>query len=285
MTMKRGGLGRGLGALMPEGALGGGGIPVDIDAVTPNPYQPRTVFAEDEIASLADSIAEHGVIQPLLVARAEPDAPTPYRIIAGERRWRAARRAGLRQIPVVIKDVTRQQELELALVENIQRADLNPLEEAHAYRTLVTEFGLTQEQVAKRVGKNRTTVANGIRLLGATPEVQAALAGGEISEGHARALLGLTAFADQVQALGIVTGRGLNVRQTEALVRNWESRPAEPLPPAAPAAVADVQGRIAAALGGQATDVGVRRMRRGYRVTLQVPDDDALAAIVSRLSK
>ncbi len=285
MTAKRGGLGRGLGALMPEGALGGGGIEVDIDAVTPNPYQPRTVFAEDEIASLAASIAEHGIIQPLLVARAEPTAPTPYRIIAGERRWRAARQAGLRQVPVVIKDVTQQQELELALVENIQRADLNPLEEAVAYRTLVSEFGMTQEAVARRVGKSRVTIANGIRLLGAAPEVQAALAGGEISEGHARALLGLTDAVEQVTALGTVTGRGLNVRQTEALVRNWESRPPEPEPPPAPAGVADVQGRIAAALGEQVSDVGVRRMRRGYRVVLQVPDDTALAALVARLAR
>lgn len=285
MSTKRGGLGRGLGALMPEGALGGGGIPVDIDAVTPNPYQPRTVFAEDEIASLADSITEHGVIQPLLVARAEPDAPTPYRIIAGERRWRAARRAGLRQIPVVIKDVTRQQELELALVENIQRADLNPLEEAYAYRTLVAEFGLTQEQVARRVGKNRTTIANGIRLLGGAPEVQAALAGGEITEGHARALLGLPAFPDQLLALRSVIERGLNVRQTEALVRNWESRPVEPEPPTTPPEVAEVQGRIASVLGAQVSDVGVRKMRRGYRVTLQVPDDASLAVIVARLSR
>lgn len=284
MSIKRGGLGRGLGALMPEGALGGGGIEVDIDAISPNPYQPRTVFVDDEIASLAASIAEHGIIQPLLVARADATDATPYRIIAGERRWQAARRAGLRQVPVVVKDATPLQMLELALVENIQRADLNPLEEAFAYRSLVTEFGLTQEQVAQRVGKNRTTVANGIRLLGAAPDVQAALAAGQVTEGHARALLGLTDATDQVKALGMVTGRGLNVRQTEALVRTWDSRPVEPEPPPAPPEIEEVQGRIASALGDQVRNVGVRKMRSGYRVTLQIPDDASLSSIVARLT-
>ena len=285
MGAKRGGLGRGLGALMPEGALGGGGIEVDIDAIAPNPYQPRTIFAEDEIASLADSIAEHGIIQPLLVARADATDTTPYRIIAGERRWQAARRAGLRQVPVVVKDATPQQMLELALVENIQRADLNPLEEAFAYRTLVGEFGMTQEQVAQRVGKNRTTVANGIRLLGAAPAVQEALAGGKVTEGHARALLGLTDHAEQVTALGMVTERALNVRQTEALVRTWDTRPTEPAPPPAPPEIETMQGRIGRALGEQVSRVQVRKVRRGYQLTLHVSDDTSLNAIVSRLTR
>ncbi|MDQ6905409.1 MAG: ParB/RepB/Spo0J family partition protein [Chloroflexota bacterium] len=285
MGAKRGGLGRGLGALMPEGALGGGGIEVDIEAISPNPYQPRTTFLEDEIASLAASIAEHGIIQPLLVARAEATDSTPYRIIAGERRWQAARRAGLRQVPVVVKDATPQQMLELALVENIQRADLNPLEEAFAYRTLVAEFGMTQEQVAQRVGKNRTTVANGIRLLGAAPAVQEALAAGQISEGHARALLGLTDHTQQVAALGIVTERAFNVRQTEALVRTWDERPAEPGPAPAPPEIETVQGRIGSALGAQISRVRVKKMRRGYQLTLHVTDDDGLNAIVGRLTR
>src|SRR5947209_6544031 len=244
MGAKRGGLGRGLGALMPEGALGGGGIEVDIDAIAPNPYQPRTVFVADEIASLAASIMEHGIIHPLLVARADAADSVPYRIIAGERRWQAARRAGLRQVPVVVKDATPQQMLELALVENIQRADLNPLEEAVAYRTLVSEFGMTQEQVAQRVGKNRTTIANGIRLLRADPAVQEALAATQISEGHARALLGLTDHDAQIEALGIVTERGMNVRQTEALVRTWGERPVPTRPEPTPPEVEHVQHRI-----------------------------------------
>lgn len=285
MGVKRGGLGRGLGALIPEGALGGGGIEVDIDAIAPNPYQPRTIFVEDEIASLAASIAEHGIIQPLLVARADATDSTPYRIIAGERRWQAARRAGLRQVPVVVKDATPQQMLELALVENIQRADLNPLEEAFAYRTLVGEFGMTQEQVAQRVGKNRTTVANGIRLLGAAPAVQEALAAGQVTEGHARALLGLTDHTEQVTALAMVTERALNVRQTEALVRTWDERQPEPEPVTAPPELETVQGRIGSALGPQISRVQVRKMRRGYQVTLQIPDDAGLNAIVTRLTK
>jgi ParB family transcriptional regulator, chromosome partitioning protein len=285
MSVKRGGLGRGLGALMPEGALGGGGIEVDIDAIAPNPYQPRTTFLEDEIAALAASIAEHGIIQPLLVARAEPTDGTPYRIIAGERRWQAARRAGLRQVPVVVKDATPQQMLELALVENIQRADLNPLEEAFAYRTLVSEFGMTQEQVARRVGKNRTTVANGIRLLGAAPAVQEALAAGQISEGHARALLGLPDQTQQVAALGIVTERAFNVRQTEALVRTWDERTAATEPPPAPPEIETVQGRIGSALGAHISRVRVKKMRRGYQLTLHITNDDSLNAIVGRLTK
>jgi ParB family transcriptional regulator, chromosome partitioning protein len=270
---------------MPEGALGGGGIEVDIDAIAPNPYQPRTVFVEEEIAALADSIAAHGIIQPLLVARADATDTTPYRIIAGERRWQAARRAGLRQVPVVVKDATPQQMLELALVENIQRADLNPLEEAYAYRTLVGEFGMTQEQVAQRVGKNRTTVANGIRLLGAAPAVQEALAAGKVSEGHARALLGITDHTQQVAALDTVTERGLNVRQTEALVRTWGERPAEAEPVPAPPEIETVQGRIGASLGAQVSRVLVKKMRRGYQLTLHVPDDDGLNAIVGRLTQ
>ncbi len=285
MGAKRGGLGRGLGALMPEGALGGGGIEVDIAAIAPNPYQPRTIFAEDEIASLAASIAEHGIIQPLLVARADATDSTPYRIIAGERRWQAAQRAGLRQVPVVVKDATPQQMLELALVENIQRADLNPLEEAFAYRTLVSEFGMTQEQVARRVGKNRTTVANGIRLLGAAPVIQGALAVGQITEGHARALIGLTDHAQQGKALALVTERGLNVRQTEALVRTWDERPVDAEPAPAPPEIETVQGHIGTALGAQISRVQVRKMRRGYQVTLQIPDDAGLNAIVSRLTQ
>lgn len=285
MGAKRGGLGRGLGALMPEGALGGGGIEVDIDAIAPNPYQPRTIFVEEEIAALADSIAAHGIIQPLLVARAESTDTTPYRIIAGERRWQAARRAGLRQVPVVVKDATPQQMLELALVENIQRADLNPLEEAYAYRTLVGEFGMTQEQVAHRVGKNRTTIANGIRLLGAAPAVQEALAAGKVSEGHARALLGITDHPQQVAALETVTERGLNVRQTEALVRTWGERPAEAEPAPAPPEIETMQGRIGASLGTQVSRVQVKKMRRGYQLTLRVSDDESLNAIVGRLTQ
>ncbi|MCA1669447.1 MAG: ParB/RepB/Spo0J family partition protein, partial [Thermomicrobia bacterium] len=175
--------------------------------------------------------------------------------------------------------------LELALVENIQRADLNPLEEAFAYRTLVAEFGMTQEQVARRVGKNRTTVANGIRLLGAAPAVQEALASGQISEGHARALLGLTNQTEQVTALGIVTERAFNVRQTEALVRTWDERPIDADPTPAPPEIETVQGRIGSALGTQVSRVQVKKMRRGYQLTLHVTDDDGLNAIVGRLTR
>jgi ParB family chromosome partitioning protein len=168
-----------------------------------------------ELRELANSIAEHGLIQPLVVTQ----AGSTYQLIAGERRWQASRLAGLSTVPVVVKETTPQQMLELALVENIQRADLNPLEEAQAYAQLMAEFGLTQEAVAERIGKSRTAVANTLRLLNLPQQIKQALADGQISEGHARALLGLKKERAQLNAITTVINRGLNVRQTETLVR------------------------------------------------------------------
>ncbi len=170
---------------------------------------------QNELQELANSIEEYGLIQPLVVTR----VGSAYQLIAGERRWRASQLAGLSTVPVVVKESSPQQMLELAIVENIQRADLNPLEEAQAYAQLMEEFGLTQEAVAERVGKSRTTVANTVRLLNLPDEIKNALAAAEISEGHARALLGLKTKADQLNALATIMRRGLNVRQTETLVR------------------------------------------------------------------
>jgi ParB family chromosome partitioning protein len=170
---------------------------------------------QEELQELANSIAEHGLIQPLVVTQ----VGSSYQLIAGERRWQASRLAGLATVPVVVKETTPQQMLELAIVENIQRADLNPLEEAQAYAQLISEFGLTQEAVAERVGKSRTAVANTVRLLNLPDEIKEALAGGDISEGHARALLSLKKERDQRAAFQAIMNRGLNVRQAEALVR------------------------------------------------------------------
>lgn len=220
---KRRGLGKGLGALIPPSdsskasspEVRAGATEIPIDEISPNPHQPRQSMKEDELKELSASIAEHGLIQPLVVTQ----VGSSYQLIAGERRWRASQLAGLTSVPVIVKETTPQQMLELAIVENIQRADLNPLEEAQAYAQLMEEFGLTQEAVAERVGKSRTAVANTVRLLNLSDEIKEALAGGHISEGHARALLSLKKERDQLKAYSTIINRGLNVRQTEGLVR------------------------------------------------------------------
>jgi ParB family chromosome partitioning protein len=183
----RRGLGRGLSALIAASEDWGEGVTqISVEAIVPNPDQPRRGIAEESLAELAASIREHGVLQPLIV---EPLADGSYRLIAGERRWRAARLAGLATVPAIVREVNEEQRIELALVENVQREDINPVEEAMAYRALMERFGLTQEQVAQRVGKSRTAVANTLRLLSLPSEVLESLATGVITEGHARALL------------------------------------------------------------------------------------------------
>jgi ParB family chromosome partitioning protein len=222
MTKKRG-LGKGLGALIPApGALQAassevwaGTLEISVNQISPNPHQPRQAMDQNELQELANSIEEYGLIQPLVVTR----VGSAYQLIVGERRWRASQLAGLSTVPVVVKDSSPQQMLELAIVENIQRADLNPLEEAQAYTQLMEEFGLTQEAVAERVGKSRTTVANTVRLLNLPDEIKNALAAAKISEGHARSLLSLKTKPNQLNVLATIMSRGLNVRQTETLVR------------------------------------------------------------------
>jgi ParB family chromosome partitioning protein len=230
MTKKRG-LGKGLGALIPPSQpaspeVQAGAIEVPVDQISPNPHQPRQTMDPEKLEDLANSIEEHGLIQPLLVTRVGDS----YQIIAGERRWRASRLIGLSSVPVIVKETTPQQMLELAIVENIQRADLNPLEEAEAYAQLMDEFGLTQEAVSERVGKSRTAIANTVRLLNLPEEIKEALASGRISEGHARALLSLKKQREQLNVLETVTKRGLNVRQTETLVRQMLTGEETPKP-------------------------------------------------------
>lgn len=180
--------------------------------ISPNPHQPRTQMDRTQLEELADSIREHGLIQPLIVHDA---GDGQYTLIAGERRRRAAQLAGLTELLVVVKEASPQAMLEMAIIENVQRADLNPLEEALAYRQLMDEFGLTQEAVAKKVGKARSTIGNTVRLLDLAPEVQQAVNGGELDKGHARSLLPLSTQAMQVEMMGTVIKLGLNVRQTE----------------------------------------------------------------------
>jgi ParB family transcriptional regulator, chromosome partitioning protein len=227
---KKIGLGKGLGALLPgtEIAPTTGLLEIPVRAIVPNPRQPRQQFDEQALQELAESIREHGLIQPLIVARTSEDQ---YTLIAGERRWRAAQLAGLDSLPVVVKDVVPQQMLEMALVENVQRADLNALEEALAYKHLIEEFGLTQDQVAQRVGKSRVAVANTVRLLKLPDAIKARLADGLISEGHARALLAMTDAAVQQRLLSQIVKNGLTVRQTEELVRRLLEDHAAPKKP------------------------------------------------------
>ena len=257
MSNPRRALGRGLDALIPTAETKAGAAEIPIARVLPNPHQPRQAISEESLIELAASIREHGVIQPLIVTQVGDE----YQIIAGERRWRAAQLAGLTSIPAIIKETTPQQMLELALVENIQRADLNPLEEAGAYRQLMDEFGLTQERVAERVGKSRAAVANIVRLLRLPADIQAALAAGRISEGHARALLALPTARLQRHVLAVIEGRGLSVRQTEALVHQLEAEAAE--------GEADVEANRAPLLSPQDQDVVDRfQSRLGTKVNL-----------------
>ncbi len=220
------GLGKGLGALLGDFSE----EPLEASAyrllpiykVEPNPDQPRQDFDEEELQALADSIAEHGIIQPLTVR----ELPSGYyQIIAGERRWRAARLANLSDVPVVVIDADDRKAMELALIENLQRQDLNPVEEAQGYQTLIQEFGLTQEDAAKQVGKSRPAVANALRLLSLCPEVLEKLRAGELTAGHARAILQLKTEKQQLEAAKKIIALSLSVRQAETLCKNMTKEP------------------------------------------------------------
>ena len=287
MPKERRGLGKGLEALIPSvpatEARESGITEIPVSAISPNPRQPRHKQDPEALRELADSIREHGLLQPLIVTQAEDSLPgaSRYQLIAGERRWMAAKMAGLSRVPVVIKEATPQQTLEMALVENIQRADLNALEEAQAYQQLVDEFGLTQEQVAARVGKSRVTITNTLRLLRLSDELKKALLSDDISEGHARALLALESEALQEQALRMVMRRGLNVRQTEELARQLQSPPKtqEPAPPLSPEAKA-LQSQLEGALG---TRVQLTRAKKGGKLVIHFYSEEELEAICDLL--
>ncbi len=284
------GLGKGLGALIPgaEDAApqppASGVIEVPITDIRPNPRQPRLVRSLEalNLEELAASIKEHGVIQPLIVTRTV-GAGVPYTLIAGERRWRASQIAGLTHVPVIVKEAAPQQMLELALIENIQRSDLSPLEEAAAYQQLISEFGLTQEMVAERVGKSRVAIANTLRLLKLPGKLQQALMAGEITEGHARALLSLSSAVDQLAALEEIRQKGLNVRQTEELVRRMNA-PAPPARSSAPRAEwresKEYEARLREALG---TRVVLQRSRKGGRIVIEFFSEEEFVALYNRL--
>jgi ParB family chromosome partitioning protein len=274
------GLGMGLSALLggTSDLVGAEGVRiVPIEFLRPSALQPRRYFGEDELAALTESIRAKGVMQPLLVRRV-PDADEQYEIVAGERRWRAAQIAGCHELPVVVYALSDREALELALLENVQRQDLTPLEEADGYRRLIEEFGHTQEELARTLGKSRSHIANLIRLLGLPVPLRAMLEGGQLSAGHARALLGAR---DPAPLARQVVARGLNVRQTEALVRHERQTPklssAKPRDANTLAVERDLSGRLG---------LRVRLQPRGTGGTLSIAyrSLDQLDELIRRLT-
>lgn len=286
------GLGRGLSALIPDTpaeprqAALGAVYEAPIDSIAPNPEQPRAVFDDDALEELTASVREHGVIQPLLVTQLpeEPGSPGAprYQLIAGERRLRAAQAAGLTRVPVTVRESVPREQLVLALIENVQREDLNPLEESRAYRRLVDDYGLTQQQVAERVGRSRTAVTNRLRLLDLSPQVQQALVEGSISEGHARALLALRNPDDQLAALTRVKDAGLSVRDTERLAQLMADDSPRPRLPATPDP--NVEAVVEALRRELGTKVTMRRGARGRgTLTIHFGGDEELNGVLDRL--
>ncbi len=274
------GLGRGLSALIPQRGTAGGSIEVAIDRVRPNPRQPRQRFDGAELEALAASIREHGVLQPILVT----ETLDGYQLVAGERRFRAAQLAGFDRVPAIVRQLADREQLEVALVENLQRQDLGAMEEAHAFRSLADDFGLSQDEIATRVGRARSTVANTLRLLELDAKLQDALVDGSISEGHARALGGLP-VEQQSRVLGSVIEQELSVRQTVELVRRLREPRAAP-DAGQPARRLDpdmerVEEDLRRSLG---TKVTVARSRRGGRIIIEYYSEEELGQLYDRLT-
>lgn len=281
---KKQALGRGLDALIPDMEASDleprSFFYCDIDSIRPNPYQPRRRLSEQELKDLSDSIKEQGIIQPLVVRT----VPTGYELIVGERRWRAGRLAGLKQVPVVVKDVSGAEMVEMALVENIQRQDLNPLEKAEAYYRLIKEFKLTQEEVAKRVGQDRSTVANFLRLRNLPQPIQTDIVNNTLSMGHARALLGVETLAQQKEVWRRIVSKSLSVRAAEALVKKLKDH--KPRTSSAKARssedvyIESLADDLARHLGTR-----VRIIRRGKRGRLEIDfyGNDDLERVIARL--
>jgi ParB family chromosome partitioning protein len=286
MSTQKKALGRGLGALIPTrtpepapppAAAPGGLAYVPIEAISPNPYQPRKTFNEASIEELARSVREHGIVQPLVVTRI---GDNKYRLIAGERRFRAAQKAGLDSIPVVIKETLADSDvLQVALIENIQREDLNPIEEAYAYHQLHEEFGLTQEEISKRVGKERSTVANFLRLLRLPDAVKKLLASGQLSMGHARAILAVDSAKKQEQLAERVVKRNLNVRQTEMLAAERSPKPEAP-EKEKDIFTRDAEEKLTRTLRSK---VEIDRKRRGGVIHVRFGSEDELIRLVDEM--
>lgn len=283
--MKNTGLGKGLSALINEGSIpssNNGFIPnLPIEYIKPNPYQPRMVLNEDSLAELANSIKEHGVIEPLLVTKVGDES---YELIAGERRWRASKIAGLGAVPVVIKESSPQEMLELAVIENVQRADLNPLEEAMAFDQLVKEFSMTHDQISKKIGISRPAIANKIRLLGLPEELKKGLLEGKLTEGHARAVLGLTSADNMIAVYKTIIRDNLSVRAVEELVRRLNK--GKQIKMRSHMRILDektieIENSLKHKFG---ENVSISRSKRGGKIVIPFTSDNELDSLMQKLS-
>jgi len=277
---KRKALGRGFSALFPDTVIeeeNRGLFYCPIESISPNPHQSRQSFGESELAELAQSIKEKGVIQPILVTKTKDG----FQLIAGERRWRAAQKAGLDKIPALIRDVSPAEALQIALIENIQRQDLNPIEEAAAYHELLQEFNFTQEALSARIGKNRTTIANFLRLLKLPDDVQRDIIDGRLSAGHARVLVSIDSPSIQRKIRDLVIKRSLSVRQTEALAKRFlASRRPEAIRDAIDSYLESLVNNLQDSLG---TKVAIERKGKKGRIIIEFYSDDELGRLVERL--
>jgi ParB family chromosome partitioning protein len=282
MTVKQerhAGLGRGLASLIPQRTSSAGITDIAVNQIRPNPRQPRQRFDAEQLEALAASIREHGVIQPILVT----ETLDGYQLVAGERRLRASQLAGLERIPAVIRQVADRDQLEVALVENLQRADLGPMEAAAAYQALATEFQLTHEDIARRIGRAKSTVTNTLRLLDLDSDVQALLVDGQITEGHARAIAALPVEV-QARIAKTVVDQALSVRQVEELVRRIRVPKAISATPAAPRLDPDlerIEDELRRRLG---TKVTLARSRKGGRIIIEFYSDEELGLLYDRLA-
>jgi ParB family chromosome partitioning protein len=290
-------LGRGLSALIPKTNNTPGIETVDIDLVVPNPEQPRMSFDQDALRELADSIREHGVLQPLIVTAVQTDlGPTTYQLIAGERRLQAARQAGIERIPVVIREAAGRELLEIALIENIQREDLNPIEESQAFTRLANDYGMTQDDIAKRIGRSRSAVTNTMRLMLLEEDIRASLLSGQITEGHARSLLHIDDRALRLDTWRKIVSDGLNVRQVEEiarLLRETHNRAPSTVPQPTPAApvrghsrldphVRALEDDLRSALGAY---VSLQVHGSGGRIIIRFHSPEELDGIIERITR
>jgi len=280
--MQKSALGKGLGALIPDLSVldekerkSLGIMDIELDKIVPNEYQPRKVFNDEKLKELAASIKEQGIIQPIIVHRVGSN----FGLIAGERRWRAARLAGLRSIPALVREATKRELIEQALIENIQREDLNPLEAAEAFKRLQDEFKLTQEDLARRVGKERSTITNFLRLLGLPKEIKQHLASGALSMGHAKALLSLERLRDQIFAANQIVKKALSVREAEALASRLKKPVKEKKKPAGTEYKA-VEERLRKSLG---TKVSISPKAKGGKIVIEYYSGEELERILEKI--
>lgn len=284
MAVKKSALGKGLGALIPEvdeaklNIDRSGILEIDINYIAPNENQPRKNFDEEKLNTLSQSIKEKGIIQPILVTK---DGEY-YTIIAGERRWRAAKLAGLKKVPIIEKKLSDIEVMEISLIENLQREDLNPIEEAMAYKRLVDEFSLTQEEISKRVGKSRPAVANSLRLLNLDPKVANYLVEGTLSEGHGRLLVSIDNHDMQYEVAKKIIDESLNVRQTEKLIKKLnEKKPVNPNKEKKDIYIREIEEKLKSVLG---TKVSINKSRKKGKIEIEYYSEDDLQRILDLFS-